>query len=607
MRSPAQAPQRARKAQVVSFPPPTAGWISNQNLVANTSNTPGAVVLDNFWPTPQTVRIRRGCALYAQPSTGGNCSSLMSYDNGGTRALFACIDGSIWDVTSADEPQEVVSGLIGGEWSYTQFATDGGVFLIAVNGADPMQLYDGARWWPITGADILQLQVGAVTKAPADGELLTGATSGATGTAIYSSGAQVYVTSTNATAFSSGETVTGNSGASFVLSADSQVWWSGIKPKSGSSITTIDTRQFSFVWSYMGRLYFIQRDSMNFWYLEAAAVGGDALPYPMGGIFPDGGALLFGSSWSLDNSSSNGLSEQCVFVTDAGEVAVYQGIDPNLTDTWGKVGLYRIDKPRGKRAFIRNGGDLLIATDAGLIPLTQAVERNPSNLAPGAVSYPVQDAWMQYVSERPDRNWQVTVWPEMQMVAISIPAAGGDQPFMLVVNMNTSGWARFTGWNALCFCTFGGQLYFGTTAGRVAAAWQTGYDMGVPFTGIYAPLFHDLGGTCVAKLPKDASVMMRGSYDISWSVSMMYDYVLTVPAAPASAQMTDDGVWAEGIWNQSLWGKGTDLKPQKKWSPVSGMGYAISPCLQITSGNLLPLDNEIVRIDVTYLAGGLLS
>ncbi|MFT8308502.1 hypothetical protein [Acetobacter malorum] len=607
MRSPAQAPQRARKAQVVSFPPPTAGWISNQNLIANTSNTPGAVVLDNFWPTPQTVRIRRGCALYAQPATAGNCSSLMSYDNGGTRALFACIDGSIWDVTSADEPQEVVSGLIGGEWSYTQFATGGGVFLIAVNGADPMQLYDGARWWPITGADILQLQAGAVTKAPTDGELLTGATSGATGTVIYSSGAQVYVTSTNATAFSSGETVTGNSGANFVLSAGSQVWWPGIKPKSGSPIATIDTHQFSFVWSYMGRLYFIQRDSMNFWYLEAAAIGGDALPYPMGGIFPDGGALLFGSSWSLDNSSSNGLSEQCVFVTDAGEVAVYQGIDPNLTDTWGKVGLYRIDKPRGKRAFIRNGGDLLIATDAGLIPLTQAVERNPSNLAPGAVSYPVQDAWMQYVSERPDRNWQVTVWPEMQMVAVSIPAAGGYQPFMLVVNMNTSGWARFTGWNALCFCTFGGQLYFGTTAGRVAAAWQTGYDMGVPFTGIYAPLFHDLGGTFGAKLPKDAGVMMRGSYSISWSVSMMYDYVLTVPAAPASVQMTNDGVWAEGIWNQSLWGQGTDLKPQKKWSPVSGMGYAISPCLQITSGNLLPLDNEIVRIDVTYLAGGLLS
>ncbi|MCP1270563.1 hypothetical protein [Acetobacter cerevisiae] len=607
MRRPAQAPQRARKAQVVSFPPPTAGWISNQNLIANTSNTPGAVVLDNFWPTPQTVRIRRGCALYSQPSSAADCSSLMAYDNGSAQKLFACIGGSIWDVTSADEPEEVVSGLIGGEWSYTQFATDGGVFLIAVNGADPMQLYDGTRWWSITGANVLQLLAGTITKAPVKGEVVTGGTSGATGTVTYLSGSQIYVTTTDGKTFTSGETVTGNDGASFTLSADSQVWWTGITPKSGSSIDAIETSQFSFVWSYMSRLYFVQRDSMNFWYLEVGTVGGDALPYPMGAIFPDGGALLFGSSWSLDNSSSNGLSEQCVFVTDAGEVAVYRGIDPNLSDTWGKVGLYRVDKPRGKRAFIRNGGDLLIATDAGLIPLTQAVERNPSNLAPGAVSYPVQDAWMQYVSERPDRNWQMVVWPEMQMVAVSIPAANGYEPYLLVVNMNTSSWARFTNWNALCFATFGGQLYFGTTAGRVAAAWQTGFDMDAPFTAIYAPLFHDLGGTFGAKMPRDASVMMRGSYDVTWSVSMMYDYVPTIPAAPAAAQVTNDGVWAEGIWNQSLWGQSTDMRPQKKWSPVAGMGYAISPCLQITSGNLLPFDNEIVRVDVTYLVGGLLS
>lgn len=607
MRTPAQAPQRARKAQVVSFPPPTAGWISNQNLIANTSNTPGAVVLDNFWPTPQTVRTRRGCALYSQPPSAADCSSLMAYDNGGVQRLFACIGGSIWDVTTPAEPQAVVTGLTGGEWSCTQFATDGGVFLIAVNGVDPMQLYDGSRWWSITGADILQIVAGAVTKAPAAGETLTGGTSGATGTVAYVSGVQIYVTSTNAKQFASGETITGNQGANFVASAASQTWWAGIKPKSGSSISTIETSQFSFVWSYMGRLYFVQRESLNFWYLEAAAIGGDALPYPMGGIFPDGGSLLFGSSWSLDNSSSNGLSEQCVFVTDAGEVAVYQGIDPNLTTSWGKVGLYRIDKPRGKRAFIRNGGDLLIATDAGLIPLTQAIERNPSNLAPGAVSYPVQDAWMQYVSERPDRNWQMAVWPEMQMVAVSIPAASGYQPLMLVINMNTSAWARFTGWNALCFATLAGQLFFGTTGGQVVAAWQTGYDLGVPFTAIYAPLFHDLGGTFGAKMPKDASVMMRGTLDITWSIAMMYDYVLTIPAAPASAQVAAAQVWGEAIWGTSLWGDTANMKAQKKWSPVAGMGYAISPCLQITSGNKLPFDNEIVRVDVTYLTGGLLS
>ncbi|MFT8922730.1 MAG: hypothetical protein ABF956_10975 [Acetobacter sp.] len=132
-------------------------------------------------------------------------------------------------------------------------------------------------------------------------------------------------------------------------------------------------------------------------------------------------------------------------------------------------------------------------------------------------------------------------------------------------------------------------------------------DMGVPFTAIYAPLFHDLGGTFGVKMPRDANVMMRGTNQISWSISIMYDYVLTIPAAPQSAAASDSGVWDQAIWDQSLWNDSRALMPQKKWTSVSGMGYAISPCLQVTSGNLIPFDNEIARVDVTYLTGGLLS
>ncbi|KXV48212.1 hypothetical protein AD945_08385 [Gluconobacter albidus] len=607
MRTPANAPARARKAQVVSFPPPTSGWVSNQNLVANTSSKPGAVVLDNFWPTPQTVRIRRGCALYSQPDASAVCGTLMTYDTGSIQRLFSCIGGTIWDVTSASEPVAAQTSLIGGEWSWVQFATTGGVYLIAVNGVDPMQLFDGARWWPITGNDILQVSLGTVSKGFAPGEAVTGSTSGATGTVLYANGSEIYVTSTNALTFSSGETLTGSSGGNATTAQASQIWFSGIKAASGVSITSIDTKSFSFVWSYMSRLWFIQGGSLNAWYLAADAFSGDATPFPMGGIFEDGGALMFGSSWSLDNSSSNGLSEQCVMCTQNGEVAVYQGVDPNLSSTWGKVGLYRINKPRGKRAFIRNGGDLLIATDEGLIPLTQAVERNPTDLALGAVSFPIQDAWAEYVSERPDRNWQVMVWPEMQMIGVAVPASDAYQPYLLVVNTNTTAWARFTGWDCRCFSALNGQMYFGSTEGRVIGAWQTGYDIQAPFTAIYAPLFHDLGGTYGVKIPKDANVMMRGTYEVTWAVSMMYDYIVSIPAAPMGGSVPAQAIWNQAEWNSGVWNQSNQIRAQKKWSTVAGQGYALSPCLQITSGNLVPFDNEIVRIDVTYLAGGLLS
>lgn len=563
--------------------------------------------MDNFWPTPQTVRIRQGCALYSHPDASGVCGTLMTYDTGSVQRLFACVGGTIWDVTSGAQPVAAQTGLVGGEWSWIQFATSGGVYLIAVNGADPMQLFDGSRWWPITGNDILQVSLGTVTNAFETGETVTGATSGATGTVLYADGSEIYVTSTNGKSFSSGETLSGSSGGNATAAQDSQTWFSGIKSASNASISTIDTQAFSFVWSYMSRLWFIQEGSLNAWYLEAGTFSGDATPFPMGGIFTEGGALMFGSSWSLDNSSSNGLSEQCVMCTGNGEVAVYQGVDPNLSTTWGKVGLYRINKPRGKRAFIRNGGDLLIATDEGLIPLTQAVERNPTDLALGAVSFPIQDAWAEYVAERPDRNWQVMVWPEMQMIGVAVPASDAYQPYLLVVNTNTTAWARFTGWDCRCFSQLNGQMYFGSTEGRVLGAWQTGYDVNAPFTAIYAPLFHDLGGTYGVKIPKDANVMMRGAYEVTWAVSMMYDYIVSVPAAPMGSSIAKQAIWNQAEWGTGLWNQSNQKRAQKKWSPVAGKGYAISPCLQITSGNIAPFDNEIVRIDVTYLAGGLLS
>src|SRR3546814_7978346 len=61
-------------------------------------------------------------------------------------------------------------------------------------------------------------------------------------------------------------------------------------------------------------------------------------------------------------SSDSGLSEQNIFVSTEGEVAVYQGSDPGEAATWSKVGVYRIGKPLGARAHFRGGGDIAIAT-----------------------------------------------------------------------------------------------------------------------------------------------------------------------------------------------------------------------------------------------------
>lgn len=105
-----------------------------------------ATIMTNWFPTPSDVAVRNG---YADHVTGitGSVDTLMPYNNGVTQELFAVANGAIYDVTSAGAVGAAeVSGLSNSRWQYTLMGTAGGYFLLAVNGADKMRIYDGTTW-----------------------------------------------------------------------------------------------------------------------------------------------------------------------------------------------------------------------------------------------------------------------------------------------------------------------------------------------------------------------------------------------------------------------------------------------------------------------------
>ncbi|MFZ1470082.1 MAG: hypothetical protein WAT09_14060, partial [Paracoccaceae bacterium] len=161
----------------------------------------------------------------------------------------------------------------------------------------------------------------------------------------------------------------------------------------------LDTSDLSYVWVYKQRLYFLQKDSMNVWYLPVDSIGGALTLLPLGGVFVRGGTLTWGQSWSLDSGGSGGLSEQCVFVTTEGEVAAYQGLFPGDA-SWAKVSSYRIGRPMGDKAFMRAGGDIVIATTVGFVSLAAASRLDYAALGQNAVSYPIEDDWADAVQTR---------------------------------------------------------------------------------------------------------------------------------------------------------------------------------------------------------------
>ncbi|MEC9266707.1 MAG: hypothetical protein VX464_11660 [Pseudomonadota bacterium] len=72
--------------------------------------------------------------------------SLLPYDSGSTKKLFAAAGGYISDVTSADPASPSVSGLSNDEWQHVNIGTSGGHFLWICNGADDPRHYNGSTW-----------------------------------------------------------------------------------------------------------------------------------------------------------------------------------------------------------------------------------------------------------------------------------------------------------------------------------------------------------------------------------------------------------------------------------------------------------------------------
>lgn len=606
--------QKPRTAQLKSFPAATGGWVANQNITSPESRL-GAFKLQNYFPATVTNILRRGSEKYATVGDGSlPAESLMAYKMGANRALFAATEDSIYPITTVADPDvsptAVVTGMTSGVWSSVQFATTGGTYLINVNGSDLLQLYDGSTFYAIGDQDVNRLNFDAETLAFTVGQTLTGGTSGATAEIlkVESDGSDGFLLIGDITGgpFDDNETITDGAGGS--ATADGVdvplfVGITGTKPD-GSALATSD---FIYTFIYKNRLFFIEKESMRFWYLPIDQIGGTATPFPMGGVFALGGSLMFGSSWSLGTSGDGGLSEQCAFITTEGEVAVYQGDNPATAATWDKVGTYRVGKPLGPKGWIRAGGDLALATDIGFVPLSQAIQRDFAALSPAAISFPIEDEWRNFVRLRSSGAWHCEVWPENQMAVIALPTVNGQPAEMLVVNVRTGAWAEYTNWDGNCLEVFNGRLFFGSVDGKVVEANVSGLDQGETYTGLYVPLFDDCGTPGSLKIPQIGRVFLRAPREATPSLAMQFDYIYEETPPPSAPVIAGASEWGVGIWGEAIWGEGQALKSYMQWQSIGGTGYAMTPEVQITSGSLVPLDVEIIRIEITYDTGDIVS
>lgn len=154
---------RAPVATGESMPAPTGGWDAVSPL--SEMEPDRAIVLDNWFPRPGYVEVRKGSKVHASNMGSDPVDSLLVY-NGVTTAgsrMFSVTNGEIFDVSSAGNAIATgVTGLASDRWQYTNFATSGGNFLWICSGADDPQHYNGSVWATptitgITASDVINV------------------------------------------------------------------------------------------------------------------------------------------------------------------------------------------------------------------------------------------------------------------------------------------------------------------------------------------------------------------------------------------------------------------------------------------------------------------
>lgn len=555
MRVPAVRSQpKPRVAQLKTFPAPISGWIANQNLLTPNARKPdgstviGASILENWFPTATGVRMRGGSDMFATiGNTDDDVTSLFAYHNGNTEKLFASTDSAIYDISSPTIPTNLY------------LSDDNGNILVDENGDHLISA--------------LSIPNGPVVDLLAGGDWSVQQFSTPGGTFLR-----------------------------LVNGVDTPLVFDGTAWATTPAITGVDPTTLSFVFASKSRLWFIQKDTLNIWYLPVNSIGGTAILLPLGGVFSLGGALMFGGVWSIE--SGDGPQENTVFVTSEGEAAVYAGSDPSDAATWSRLGTYRIGKPLGPNAFLKTGGDLAISTNIGFIPLSSAFQRDEAALAPVAVSYSIEIEWNSAVNGSTP-TWQAALWPNKQMMLIAPPNPEGKVPRIFAANVRTGAWAPFTGWNVTCLRLFKDRMFFGSDSGKIVEAEVTGSDQGVAFTSTCVPLFDPLKSPAALKTGLESRVVLRATSAPSPKLSLQNDYVVNLPAAPDDTSITADNTWGTGVWGTSQWGTSATKQTYQTWASTPGAGYSLSTAVQITSGNISAPDVDLVQIDLTFDLGDL--
>lgn len=348
--------------------------------------------------------------------------------------------------------------------------------------------------------------------------------------------------------------------------------WAALPALSGSSGSiTLNPNNLFNVFSHKGRLYFLEGNSLRVWNPAAAAVGGACTLLDLSSIFDKGGRLVCGANWSAELGVTS--DEYAVFVTDQGQVAIYEGVDPTQASSFALTGVFNFGPPLGPRALIQFGGDLAIATMDGIIPLSQGMQLDRSQQGNVAMTRNILQAFSEAARQYSNQiGWQGILTsvggptsPQGSGLAIfNVPTVTNQTAMQFVQNVLTGAWCRFLGQNALCWETAQGLLFFGGIDG----VYQSGtgsQDNGQPIIADLKGAFSSFRAPGQQKRFTAIRPIMNTIPQVAPALEIDVDYQESEPTAVPT--VVQSGAGAANI--------------RYEWTSASGIGYVGAPRMQV--------------------------
>lgn len=370
------------------------------------------------------------------------------------------------------------------------------------------------------------------------------------------------------------------------------------------AITGVDTSTIIHINAYRNRMYLVEAGSLNVWYLPVDSVGGAAAVLSLAGVFTKGGVIQFTATWSSESGAAS-MQAYLVVMSSEGEAAVFAGSFPE-SDDWALVNVYDISRPLGKNGWFRAGGDIVVATEMGMVPVSAARYKDPGALGMDAVSVKIEPTWKKAAQERATLPWEIAKWDDKDAFYVNTPATGNQPTLTIVGNLKTGAISTYTGWDNRCFGIHNRQMYFGCNDGTVRVAEVGGSDNGMPYVAQGAFAWDHLGAPGWTKSIKQAQAIWNTTRPFAYRLSASTDYRQEFPISPNS--LPDDNaasLWDTGLWSEALWDAGTiQYNIRSRQLSISRTGLVFSMEVQVPINGVNTPQIELVAVYHTTVPGG---